>query len=380
MQSLTASAEAIRTRDYRSEFVSVLADLTTFPAQLDELRQRWSAALVEIAVADAANQMTLETLNERLTALANASIDSALLIAQRELAHRHGPLASEPRLAVLGLGRLASGGMDYGSDIDIVAIYDPGRPSPVAALTHEEAYARLVELTVAALSNLTRNGSLYRVDLRLRPDGQKGPIVSSGDSFLTYVKSRAGIWEWLAYVKLRAVAGDCKFGAQIEFAARSCIHELARQMDTASLAAETGRVRSRLEREKTLRRNPAISIKHGAGGMLDVYFAVRYLQLRDDVPDDVRDRTTVKTLEQLREAKSLDQRDFQALYEGYRLLRSVDHEMRLIVGRSATLPAPGHPAMKDIALRLGYAATERLVSELQAKMTSIRAAYERIVN
>ena len=379
MQSLTVSAGATQARDYRSEFAAALADRPTFQAQLDELRQQWSAALVEIAFDDAANQITLETLNERLTALANASIDSALVIAQRELAHRHGPLSSAPRLAVLGLGRLASGGMDYGSDIDIVAIYDPDCPPPVAALTHEQAYARLVEMAVAALSNLTREGSLYRVDLRLRPDGQKGPIVSSSDGFLSYVKDRAGIWEWLAYVKLHAVAGDREFGVKIESAARTSIHELARLIDAAALAAETRRVRARLEKEKTLRRNAGINIKHGAGGMLDVYFAVRYLQLRDNVPDHQEDRTTLKMLEQLRGAESIDEKDFQTLHEGYRLLRSVDHETRLIVGRSATLPAAGHSALSDIARRLDYSTPDALLAELDSRMCGIRDAYERII-
>ena len=378
IHSLTASAEAIRTRNYRSELSGAL-DRPTFPTQLDELRRTWSAALVEIASVDAARLMAARPLNERLTALANASIDAALLIAKRELAKRHGPLASEPHLTILGLGRLSSGGMDYGSDIDIVAIYDPDSSSPVAALTPEEAYARLVELMVAALSNLTREGSLYRVDLRLRPDGQKGPIVSSSDGFLSYVKNRAGIWEWLAYVKLRAVAGDKEFGAVIESCARTSIHELAQQIDFASLAAETRRVRARLEKEKTGRRNAGINVKHGGGGMLDVYFAVRYLQLRDNVPDDEQDRTTLKTLEQLRDAKSIEKSDFQALHEGYHLLRSVDHEMRLIVGRSATLPAAGHPALSDIARRLDYSVPDELMSELQSRMRDIRVAYERIM-
>ena len=378
MHALTTSAEAISGRDYRAEFSVAVSAHATFRAQLDELRRRWSAALVEIAVVDAASQMTSQALNERLSALANASIDASVMIAQRELAQRHGPLVAEPRLAILALGRLASGGMDYGSDIDIVAIYDPNHPSPVAALTHEEAYARLTELMVAALSNLTREGSLYRVDLRLRPDGQKGPIVSSGDSFLSYMKNRAGIWEWLAYVKLRAVAGNRAFGEQIESSARMCVHEQARKIDPKSLAAEIRRVRGRLEKEKTARRNAGINIKHGPGGMLDVYFAVRYLQLHDHVPDDEGDRTTLKMLAQLSEARSIDEKTFRALHEGYGLLRSVDHEMRLIVGRSTNLPAAGH-ALSDIARRLKYSTTEALVAELQTRMASIRDAYERIM-
>lgn len=380
VHALITSAEAIRERDYRSEFSSsALFDQATFQAHLDELRRRWSVALVEIAVVDAASEMTSAALNERLTALATASIDASLMIAQGELAHRHGPVAGEPRLAILALGRLASGGMDYGSDIDIVAIYDPNHPSPVAALTHEEAYARLVELMVAALSNLTREGSLYRVDLRLRPDGQKGPIVSSADGFLSYMKNRAGIWEWLAYVKLRAVAGNREFGEQIESSARMCVHELARRIDPASLAAETRRIRGRLEKEKTARRNAGINIKHGAGGMLDVYFAVRCLQLRDNVPDDDEDRTTLKMLERLRETGSMEETSFKSLYEGYQLLRSVDHEMRLIVGRSATLPSLGHQALSDIARRLQYSTSDVLLRELQSHMRNIRSAYERIM-
>ncbi len=379
MHSLTSSAEAIQQRDYYIEIATGLIDQPTFQMQLDELRRRWLRALVEIAVVDAGGQMTSATLNERLTALARASIDAALMIARHELAQRHGPLNGEPRLTILGLGRLASGGMDYGSDIDIVAIYDPSHPSPVAALTLEEAYARLVELTVGAISNLTREGSLYRVDLRLRPDGQKGPIVSSTDGFLSYLKKRAGIWEWLAYVKLRAVGGDREFGEQIESSARMCVHELARNVDPASLAAETGRVRGRLEKEKTVRRNAGINIKHGAGGMLDVYFAVRYLQLRDNVPDDDKDRTTLKMLGLLRETGSIDENSFASLYDGYRLLRSIDHEMRLVVGRSANLPAAGHAALADIARRLKYATSDVLVAELQTRMANIRAAYERIL-
>jgi len=379
VHSLTGSADAVRSRNYRSEFSAAVGAQPTFQTQLDELRRRWSVAVVEIAAVDASGEMTLAQVNRRLTDLAMASIDTALMIAHHELGRRHGTVAGEPCLAILGLGRLASGGMDYGSDIDMVAIYDSDRPSPIATLTHKEAHARLIELMIAALSNLTREGSLYRVDLRLRPDGQKGPIVSSAEGFLSYVKERAGIWEWLAYVKLCAVAGDSEFRKATEAAARSAIHELARESDTAQLSGETSRVRARLEKERVVRRGSGINIKHGGGGMLDVYFAVRYLQLRDNVPDDDEDRTTLAMLKRLRDRSSIEETDFQALYEGYRLLRSVDHEMRLIVGRSATLPAPGHRAMADMARRLGYAAPDVLIAELQSKMSDIRTAYQRIV-
>jgi glutamate-ammonia-ligase adenylyltransferase len=138
-------------------------------------------------------------------------------------------------------------------------------------------------------------------------------------------------------------------------------------------------VRDRLEKEKASRRNAGLDIKHGAGGMLDVYFAARYLQLRDCVQDDDEDRTTLATLWLLRAVGSLNEADFRALDEGYTLLRSVDHQLRLIVGRSARLPLPEHPASRDIARRLGYNAAAELMRELTARMTNIRTAYDRIL-
>jgi glutamine synthetase adenylyltransferase len=88
--------------------------------------------------------------------------------------------------------------------------------------------------------------------------------------------------------------------------------------------------------------------------MLDVYFAVRYLQLRDNVPDDEDDRTTPGMLERLRAAGSITEPNFQRMFAGYHLLRAVDHELRLIIGRSATLPHSDSAAFADIARRLGY--------------------------
>jgi glutamate-ammonia-ligase adenylyltransferase len=101
--------------------------------------------------------------------------------------------------------------------------------------------------------------------------------------------------------------------------------------------------------------------------------------LRDSVPDDEADRTTRSTLARLRDAGALDETDFRALDEGYALLRSVDHQLRLIVGRSAWLPLPQHPAFRDIARRLGYEDAAELARELSVSMTKIRGAYERIM-
>jgi glutamate-ammonia-ligase adenylyltransferase len=291
---------------------------------------------------------------------------------------------------VLAFGRLASGGVDYGSDLDIVIVYDSLVSSPVASLTPDEAYARLVELMITALSSVTREGYLYRVDLRLRPNGKNGPLVSSSEGFLDYVRNRSAIWEWLAYVKLRTVAGDLELGKMIETHARHAIHEKATAIDAGELREETRRVRERLEREKSKtaaqrgRRSGVrsgrhrIDIKYGAGGMLDVYFATRYLQLRDDVPDESEDRSTLATLERLAANGSLQADDYESLSRGYELLRSVDHNLRLIAGKVAAVPSEDYPAFREIAERLGFENPGRLNEALDERMRGIRAAYDRI--
>jgi glutamate-ammonia-ligase adenylyltransferase len=233
---------------------------------------------------------------------------------------------------------------------------------------------------IAALSSVTREGYLYRVDMRLRPDGQSGPLAISSQGFLDYLKQRTAVWEWLAYVKLRAVAGDLELGKMIETHARHAIHEAASNTDTEVLKSETRHVRDRLEKEKGKRgRQAGIDVKYAAGGMLDVYFATRYLQLRDDVPDEGEDRSTATTLERLRATGSLDAKDFAALSDGYVLLRSIDHHLRLILGRQSRLPAMDHPALGDIAGQLGFESGVSLNETLVERMEAIHEAYDRIM-
>jgi glutamate-ammonia-ligase adenylyltransferase len=296
------------------------------------------------------------------------------------MARRVGRLKSAPRLAVFGLGRLGSGGMDYGSDLDIQITYDSLEPSPVSSLTSDEAYARLAELMITALSSITREGYLYRVDLRLRPHGQNGPLVSSSEGFLDYLKLESNAWEWLAYVKLRAVGGDLELGKMIETHARHRIHQNALKADPDLLKSETARVRDRLQREKTTRYGRSgVDIKFGAGGMLDVYFLTRYLQLRHEVPDAGDDRSTAFTLERLREEEVLSEEDYSALSTGYGLLRSVDHNLRLIVGRSTRLPESHHATAKDVAAKVGFESAVSLTETLTQQMKLIRESYSRIL-
>lgn len=378
--SLGASATTSLRRDYRAVLRTAIGAEHNFPAELAALRLQWAELIAEIGALDVANEVSIFETNRFQTELAIASMNVAYLIARREMARRFGSFAGGPRVAFYGLGRLASGGVDYGSDLDILINYDPLVPSPVKTLTQDETYSRLVELMIAALSSITREGYLYRVDLRLRPHGKNGPLVTSSEGFLEYLSQESAPWEWLAYVKLRCVGGDQELGKMIETHARHRIHANALRLDPKELKTVTRHVRDRLEKEKGRRgRKLGTDIKYGPGGMLDVYFATRYLQLRDEVLDEGEDRSTAFTLDRLREEGSLGEEDFLVLSSGYSLLRSIDHNLRLIVGRSTRLPDPNHVTARDVAVRMGFESVTELQETLMDQMRAIREAYNRIV-
>jgi glutamate-ammonia-ligase adenylyltransferase len=378
--SLGASVATAAHRDYRAILRTAIDAEHSFPAELAALRLKWAELIAEIGALDIAGELSIFDTNTLQTELAIASLNVSYLIARREMARRYGSFSGGPRIAIYGLGRLGTGGVDYGSDLDILFTYDSLVPSPIKTLTQDETYSRLVELMIAALSSITREGYLYRVDLRLRPHGKNGPLVTSADGFLDYLREESVPWEWLAYVKLRAVGGDLELGKMIETHARHRIHENALRFDQKELKLETRRVRDRLEKEKGIRaRRTGTNIKYGPGGMLDVYFATRYLQLRDEVLDAGDDRSTAFTLERLREEGSLSEDDFAVMSNGYSLLRSIDHNLRLIVGRSTRLPDPNHVTARDVAGRMGFESVADLQRELLDQMEAIRDSYNRIL-
>jgi [glutamine synthetase] adenylyltransferase / [glutamine synthetase]-adenylyl-L-tyrosine phosphorylase len=380
ISSLGIKAATCLRRDHRAILRSAIDAEDSFPAELAAFRLKWAEMITEIGTLNASNRITIYDTNRLQTELAVASLNVAYLIARREMARRLGALRTGPRVAFFGLGRLGTGGVDYGSDLDILITYDSLVPSPLPGLSHDEAYARLAELMIVAISSITREGYLYRVDLRLRPHGKNGPLVLSSEGFLDYLREKSAPWEWLAYLKLRAVGGDLELGKMIETHARHRIHENALRLDKEELKTAARHVRERLEREKGTRgKQTGTDIKYGPGGMLDVYFAARYLQLRDEVPDEGEDRSTAFTLERLRAEGALSEDDYAALSAGYGLLRAVDHNLRLIVGRSTRLPDPNHPTAKDVATKMGFGSAPALLETLSEQMRAIREAYNRIL-
>jgi glutamate-ammonia-ligase adenylyltransferase len=226
---------------------------------------------------------------------------------------------------------------------------------------------------------MTREGSLYRVDLRLRPYGSKGLSAMAADAFVEYIREKAVIWEMLAFVKLRAAGGDLELGHRVETETRSIIHKRASAIDLVELREETIKVRDALEQQRArAKRGGDVDIKYGAGGMLDVYFAMRYLQLAHNVPDNPHDRSTGGTLEALAEVLPSTS-VLGNLNEGYEFLSGLDHAIRLTVGRTTRLPSGNVAAMESIAQRLSLTSPAAVVEQLTVHRLAIRDAYERIL-
>jgi glutamine synthetase adenylyltransferase len=299
-KDVTAALRDEGERDPKGDPFAAVKAAKSYGGQLGALRRAWAREIAVIAALDAAGLITIRESKDRQTALAEASIEAAVEIARREMERKFD--AAIPRLAlgVLAFGKLGGAGLDFDSDLDLALVYD-AEAAP-ANITAAEFYSRAAEIFVNALSAITRDGSLYRVDMRLRPHGKDGPLATERGAFVEYMEREAALWELLAFVKVRAVGGDAAVAAETEAAVREAIHRRATETGAEAIAAETRRVRSELEKRKG---RAGLDIKYGEGGLLDIYFAIRFLQLRDDIRDGGQGRSTEQTLERLRDAGSL---------------------------------------------------------------------------
>ncbi len=384
IEKLPNKEDKFHEKNFRQTFLEEIKN-ESLAQDLAAMRKNWSCFMIEIAVFDVFEKISRREAKQMQTALAQASVETALSITKSELEKRFAKKIENFSLSVLGLGKLGGGGMDYGSDLDLILIYDEDEVPPIENLTPAEFYARAVEIFVTTLSSLTREGHLYRVDLRLRPDGKNGATSSNKTSFLNYLQTRAAIWEWLAYVKLRGVAGKMEFTKFVATEARRIIHENAleekiQDSEFKILKEETRRVREALEQTKAgNRRGKEVDIKFGAGGMLDIYFAVRFLQLRHNLPDDAENRSTDFILQKLRLNNFLNKEDFQNFSAGYEFLSELDHNLRLTVGRLTQMPNANQKALNTIARRMKLDSVKDLMEKSTIHRLEIRESFENVM-
>jgi glutamate-ammonia-ligase adenylyltransferase len=313
---------------------------------MDELRRYKHVETLRIGIHELAGELSLEEATFQHAALAEVLLGVALDLARREVQRRFGvPMLSpaegdapvaEAAFCIVGMGKLGAEELSYHSDLDIIFLYEGAgetAPAPGAAdadfrrLGNHEYFAKLAQRLIFILTMSTREGAVYKLDTRLRPSGNSGPLVTSFASFQTYHETSAQLWERQAMLKARFVAGDRPFGKRVEEKIREYVYGRPLPDDAAS---EIHRLRKRMEVELGRERDDRLNLKVGRGGVVDVEFATQYLQLvHGPGHPAVRTRSTLKALYELWRAGLLPESRYRALEEGYRFLRGLEVRLRL---------------------------------------------------
>lgn len=247
---------------------------------LNALNETKQALGFRIALATLDGRQRAQDSARQLAWLAGSVIDVALELALREVRASHGDVAGA-RFAVVGYGSLGGEELGFGSDLDLVFLYDaPAHAQSDAgrAVDAPRWCTRLAQKLVALLGTVTAAGRLYDIDVRLRPDGGNGLLVSSLASYGDYQRNRAWTWEHQALVRARGVAGDA--GLQTAFA-QIRADTLARVRDADTLRGDVASMRLRMRAELDRSDAAGFDLKQGAGGLVDLEFALQYLVLRD---------------------------------------------------------------------------------------------------
>ncbi len=367
------------------EYRDLLVTAATGPggprAHAGEVRRRHQESLATIAMRDINRQATLRETLKGLSNLADAALEAAILLAGDESARPPAARPAERRLAILGLGRLGYREMDYGSDVDLVFVREDRAGEDGEA---RRAVSRRCEGIVRVLSTLSRDGQLYRVDLRLRPSGREGDIVTSIDALGDYFRGSAEIWEMQSFLKARPVAGDLDLGRRAVATVEATVLERGRAMGPQTIASTIEEMRHRLHDEASRAHGGRPDVKLGEGGLLDIHFAIEYLQLRHGVRGPA-DKDVLRLLLHLNRLGHLAEETMRSLYEAYLFFRALDHQIRLIHDRP--LPhLPADPArLAEIALALdpslddGPRAASRLLEMFATHAAAVRRVYERIL-
>ena len=301
---------------------------------MDALRHFQHTQTFRLLAQDLAGRMSVERLADHLSALADMILDATL---KRCWSFVRGGDAVSPQFAIVGYGKLGGKELGYASDLDLVFLYDADESSE----TGPEVYARLAQRINTWLTSVTAAGRLYETDLRLRPDGAAGLLVSSIAAFERYQRAQAWTWEHQALTRARFVAGDPQIGASFE-ALRESVLRLPR--DPAKLVADIVEMRRRMSAQH-INRTPLFDLKHDPGGMVDIEFIVQFVVLAfaRTHPELTRNLGNIALLQMAADAHLLDAALARDAADAYREYRRLQHQIRLTGASQARVePAPQH--------------------------------------
>ena len=384
LSSLAAAGELDRPRPPGELEAAALAlrheaaDEASFMAALRRLRRR---ELVRIAWRDLVRAAPLtETLSE-LSGLADAAIRAAHDFTTHMLAPRfglpRGPAGEAQELLVLGMGKLGGNELNFSSDIDLVFLFpEAGETDGRKRVDSEEYFTRFGQTLIRLLDAPTPDGFVFRVDMRLRPFGESGPLVASFGAFEDYLQQHGRDWERYAYVKARPVAGGGPYGELYEEVVRPFVYR--RYLDFGVF--ESLREMKEMIAREVVRRDLQDNVKLGPGGIREVEFVVQSLQLiRGGSDRRLQDPSLLQVLPLLEGAKLLGGEAVRELQDCYGFLRRVENRLQM-VRDAQTHNLPADPLGRSrLAAAMGHGSWDAFDEALGAVRAGVTARFRSVL-
>ena len=328
--------DPLKRLDLEQELAHELAQVEgDLEQEMEVLRLFVAANRLRVAAADVTGVIPLMIVSDYLTDIATVTLDATLRLAWRDMTQRHGAPAGTGAdnmgFAIIGYGKLGGIELGYGSDLDLVFIHNAPPNSMTdgkRSVAADVFYARLAQRMIHILTARTPSGQLYEVDMRLRPNGKSGLLVTPITAFRSYQEKDAWTWEHQALVRARGIAGDTEVIADFEEIRNDIIQ---RKRDAAELVTEVVKMREKMRENLDKSSDELFDVKQGHGGITDIEFMVQYLLLRysSEHPNLCHYSDNIRQLEALEEAQLLDEHLAERLAGIYRVLRAAHHRYSL---------------------------------------------------
>jgi glutamate-ammonia-ligase adenylyltransferase len=325
----------------------------------DHLRRFQRRELLRIGGCDLLDLLDMLTVTVQLSNLADCLVRACLNVAATRLS------ASAEGFVVLAMGKLGGRELNYSSDIDLLFL----------AQDHTVRYQRLGELLIEGLSKVTGEGFLYRVDMRLRPWGRSGPLVTSTEGYLAYLDRHARLWEKQAMLKARPVAGSVSLGRDFLERAEDKLFGIHGREARDAVSA----MKARTEATLSTQGGEWGEVKLGRGSIRDVEFTTQFLQLKHGAEDpSVRSSNTLEALQHLRDQGYLEAESHRILTEGYVFLRTVEHYLQMMHYQQTHMLPKEPDALRRLGRRLGFEghdAGDQFVDRYEQHRAAVRNVY-----
>ena len=361
--------------DFREQFARfrLRAHHTPLPALLARFKRR---EYVRIFARELLGLASLPEITGEISALSDVMIEQALLHCESELrAHYRGwPQIRSPqgrvvpaRFAVLSLGKLGGYELNYSSDVDLLYLYDDSEDAGAIAVSAREFFTRLAQELTTVLSAVSADGPVFRVDLRLRPQGTSGEMVAGCAQALRYYRAVAQDWELQAMLKLRPSAGDASLGREFVEHVHTLIYCNELSLSAIRTAAQS---LERIRRGVTRQGGGGLDVKSGPGGLREIEFAVQCLQrVHGGREPWLRSSGTLFALQKLHDKGHIGDAELRELGEAYALLRAIEHRLQCNHGAQAHRLPEAVQEQAALFASLGEGAPRNL-AELKRTMSS----------